>query len=138
MSTNVGSELAKARWSKPRSFDNPQTVGERVRARRLAFVVKPCPEFPQGKIGLTMAELGEQVHVPVPTLSQYERNRGKPPPDVLACIALALEVDVDELLGPPEPAPADGAEPPCKPVGTCISSCSPDAAAKVGKARGRR
>ena len=51
------------------------------------------------KRGLTPAELGHLIGKDRSTVSNYERNVGHPPLDVLVVIAKVLRVSVDHLLG---------------------------------------
>lgn len=49
--------------------------------------------------GLKQADLAEQIHVSVQTISGYETGYAQPPIDILIKIADVLEVSTDYLLG---------------------------------------
>ena len=64
----------------------PQTLGERLRARRL-------------ELGLTLAEVAERAGLSLPYVSNLERGRGNPTTKALGAIAAALETELGGLVG---------------------------------------
>lgn len=49
--------------------------------------------------GLTQDELAERAQTTQLSISRYENSKSTPAPDILAALALALEVSADWLLG---------------------------------------
>jgi transcriptional regulator with XRE-family HTH domain len=49
--------------------------------------------------GFTQIELAEKMGIAQPIISDYERSRLRPHPDMLTRLAGALQVSADELLG---------------------------------------
>src|SRR5687768_10513659 len=49
--------------------------------------------------GFTQVELAEKLGIAQPIISDYERGRLRPHPDMLTRLAAALQVSADELLG---------------------------------------
>lgn len=49
--------------------------------------------------GFTQIELAEKLAVAQPIVSDYERGRLRPHPDMLTRFAAALQISADELLG---------------------------------------
>ena len=69
----------------------PGTLGERLRARRVA-------------LGLTLAEVAERAELSLPYVSNLERGRGNPTIEALRAIAAALETGTSSLLDEAEAA----------------------------------
>jgi transcriptional regulator with XRE-family HTH domain len=77
------------RSTKPKaakSESSSETLGERLARLRKAR-------------GLTQVELAEKMGVIQVLISDYERNKLRPNPDILVSYARALAVTTDELLG---------------------------------------
>jgi transcriptional regulator with XRE-family HTH domain len=49
--------------------------------------------------GFTQVELAEKLGIAQPIVSDYERGRLRPHPDMLSRLAAALQVSADQLLG---------------------------------------
>jgi transcriptional regulator with XRE-family HTH domain len=69
----------------------PIDLGEETFGERLARIRKDK--------GLTQVELAEKVGIIQPALSDYERGRLRPFAEMVARLAIALDVSADTLLG---------------------------------------
>lgn len=49
--------------------------------------------------GFTQDELAERIHIGMAGINRYENGKTAPAPDILAQLAIALEVSTDWLLG---------------------------------------
>jgi len=78
--------LIVAKTLSPKSNPAAETLGVRIRRLRTAR-------------GLTQAELGKPLGVSQRMMAHYESQGGMPSPPLLAGIAKALHVSVDELVG---------------------------------------
>lgn len=79
----------------PTNPATPQSLGTRLRARRLA-------------LNLTLAQVAERSGLSLPYISNLERDRGNPTSKALSAVAEALEARVSDLLdSTPERRPDD-------------------------------
>ena len=69
----------------------PLDLGKETLGQRIARLRK--------EKGLSQGELAKQMGLTPGLVSDYERNRLRPHPEMTARFALALEVSTDELLG---------------------------------------
>ncbi len=67
----------------------PETLGERLRARRLA-------------LGLTLADVAERSGLSLPYVSNLERGRGNPTVDALRAVTSALDLTLADVLNDAE------------------------------------
>lgn len=82
-------------------------IGTMPRPSKLALKLKPSAKDAFGERlarirkerGFTQVELADKIGSIQAILSDYERGKSKPSSDMLAALALALEVSCDELLG---------------------------------------
>ncbi len=69
----------------------PLDLGDETLGQRIAKFRK--------REGLTQVELAEQMGLIQTLISDYERDRTRPHPEMLVRLALALKVSTDKLLG---------------------------------------
>jgi len=67
-------------------MSTPESVGDRLRARRL-------------ELGFTLAEVANRAGLSLPYVSNLERGRGNPTIDALTSLAHALDLALGDLLG---------------------------------------
>ena len=73
----------------------PRSVAEKMRDAALGLRLARLRK----ERGFTQVELAEKLAIAQPIVSDYERGRLRPHPDMLTRLASALQVSTDELLG---------------------------------------